>query len=236
MAKMQIFFGGVLQAEHPLEDRTEWKVGRSAECDIVIDNLGVSRHHCTLFQKQREWYVADNHSSNGTFVNGERIGERVLNHQDRVVLGKHTLFFNQFAKGRGEDITGMPSIGDFSDSEAELEDATMMVGRKAQVQFQHRSEKEKAMVLALEGRARITVPMEKNVIVIGKGRHCDLRISGFLVRDEEIHIVKQRSYYKAIQQGGWRQMQVNGEKTRETVLQTGDVLTIAGNRISFGSL
>lgn len=236
MAKMQVFFGGVLQAEHHLEDRKEWKVGRSAECDIVIDNLGVSRHHCTLIHRQREWYVVDNNSSNGTFVNGERIGERLLKHQDRIVLGKHTLFFDQFASAQPDERSDAPDSADFTDPEAEAGDATMVVGRKAQVQYQSRSEKDQAMVLALEGRRRITVPMEKDLFVIGKGRHCDLRIAGWLVRDEEIRIVKQRGYYKAIQQGGWRRMRINDEKTRETVLKVGDILTIAGNRISFGSL
>ena len=54
---------------------------------LAIDADGVSRHHCTLLAANGEAVVED-HSSEGTFVNGERVrGRAALKIGDRVRLG-----------------------------------------------------------------------------------------------------------------------------------------------------
>jgi pSer/pThr/pTyr-binding forkhead associated (FHA) protein len=232
MAKIQVFFGGTLQSECFLDDKASITVGRSSECDIVIDNLAVSRHHCTLKGLNREWVVEDNRSSNGTFVNGEPIAVHLLKHQDRIVVGKHTLLFDEFDSSEAQQPVAAPAAA----AEPVASDSTMFVRKDALAQYKQRSQKEKPMVLVLDGARRLTVPLDKEVTVIGKGRQCDLCIKGWFVRDEQATVVRQRGAYKVVHQGGMRGMRVNGAKTREIFLQAGDVITIAGNKISFGSL
>ena len=57
-------------------------VGREPSCDIHIDNLGISRNHCAFVTKGEAFLVQDLNSSNGTYVNGQKITERFLNDGD----------------------------------------------------------------------------------------------------------------------------------------------------------
>lgn len=48
-------------------------IGRAADCDIRIKNVAVSRYHAGIRKVQKQYYVFDNGSTNGVFVNGSRI-------------------------------------------------------------------------------------------------------------------------------------------------------------------
>jgi pSer/pThr/pTyr-binding forkhead associated (FHA) protein len=64
-----------------LENRGRYIVGRADDCDIQLSEgpflLGVSRHHCVLALDPPSLRVRDLGSRNGTFVNGESIGQRM---------------------------------------------------------------------------------------------------------------------------------------------------------------
>lgn len=63
-------------------------LGRSPRCDVVIDNTEVSRTHCRLEVTAAGVTVEDLRSSNGTYVNGERVrAAHVLVSGDRLLLG-----------------------------------------------------------------------------------------------------------------------------------------------------
>lgn len=234
MAKIQVFFGGSLQSELPVENREEYSVGRAADCDIVIDNLAVSRRHCVFKSLHGQWMIEDNQSANGTFVNGHRVSVQSLKHQDRIVVGKHTLMFDDY--GSGHTHQGIPADTDKPGETADEGDATCFVRRDTVAQYVQRSEKDEPMVLVLEGVRRKVVQLDRELTVIGCGNRCDLRIEGWFVKNEQITVLKQPYGFKVVHEGGWRALRVNGVKVKEAILQAGDVLTIAGQRISFGSL
>src|SRR5689334_4805107 len=50
-------------------------VGRREPADIVLPDSEVSRAHCRLVVRDEELWVRDLGSTNGTFVNGERVVE-----------------------------------------------------------------------------------------------------------------------------------------------------------------
>ncbi len=64
------------------------RIGRSKDNDITIDDASVSRHHATIIQTADGIVISDSGSSNGTFINGNRINqESVLKKNDIVKLG-----------------------------------------------------------------------------------------------------------------------------------------------------
>lgn len=70
-----------------------WVIGSSPNCDIVVTKPNVSRRHCRLILQGRRFYLEDLDSTNGTFVNGVQISDRVEVHQrDEIVLGSNVLF------------------------------------------------------------------------------------------------------------------------------------------------
>ncbi len=67
--------------------------GREAGCDIVVPNKDVSRRHAEIFVSPQGYVLVDS-STNGTFVNGERIdGQRVLARADVLRVGDHEFRF-----------------------------------------------------------------------------------------------------------------------------------------------
>ncbi|MEO5987470.1 MAG: FHA domain-containing protein [Candidatus Eisenbacteria bacterium] len=63
------------------------RLGRSPECDIVLEDPGISREHAELVRTGEGWEVRDLGSRNGTFVNDEQVDRRRLSPGDVVRLG-----------------------------------------------------------------------------------------------------------------------------------------------------
>ena len=59
--------GRVIPIDRPLV------IGRRAECDVILRDDAVSGHHARISWDTDSWQVEDLTSTNGTFVNGERV-------------------------------------------------------------------------------------------------------------------------------------------------------------------
>jgi pSer/pThr/pTyr-binding forkhead associated (FHA) protein len=72
--------GGLSGKGFTLDQRGRYVIGRGDDCDIQLtagsNLLGISRHHCVLAYDPPSIRVRDLGSRNGTFVNGESIGQR----------------------------------------------------------------------------------------------------------------------------------------------------------------
>ena len=67
-------------------------LGRGEQSEIRLDDDGVSRKHAEIVRlDDGALQLRDLGSTNGTFINGERVAERVLQDDDRVALGTTTL-------------------------------------------------------------------------------------------------------------------------------------------------
>ncbi|MFN0186913.1 MAG: diguanylate cyclase domain-containing protein [Aquabacterium sp.] len=76
-------------------NRPRLTLGRSAECDIRIDSVGISRRHAQLLQGSTGIALCDLNSSNGTYVNERRLqGPEVLREGDVLRLGESMLRFH----------------------------------------------------------------------------------------------------------------------------------------------
>ena len=63
-------------------------IGRAARADFIVDAALVSRVHCQLSAGAAELEVVDLESTNGTFVNGERVARALLKSGDTLGVGK----------------------------------------------------------------------------------------------------------------------------------------------------
>jgi pSer/pThr/pTyr-binding forkhead associated (FHA) protein len=66
-------------------------IGRSDDCKLRIPVAAVSRHHCELVEDDDELVVRDLKSSNGTFVNKEKVKSRELLPGDLLSVGPAVL-------------------------------------------------------------------------------------------------------------------------------------------------
>jgi len=72
--------------EFTLQDQPQI-IGRSPEADIRIPVSDVSRSHCEVAVRGKKIVIRDLGSSNGTFVNDQRVSEAALKAGDRVRIG-----------------------------------------------------------------------------------------------------------------------------------------------------
>ncbi len=63
-------------------------IGRTAGCELKLSDQSVSRRHLELVRGENGVLLRDLGSGNGTRVNGEKVTERLLQHDDEVSLGK----------------------------------------------------------------------------------------------------------------------------------------------------
>lgn len=69
-------------------------IGRSRDCEIVLEDSGVSRHHASVRPAGDGWTVEDLGSTNGVLVNGQPIGgAQSLAPGDRIELGSTEILF-----------------------------------------------------------------------------------------------------------------------------------------------
>lgn len=63
-------------------------VGRHPESDIFLNDVTVSRHHCRFVTNGETLAVEDSGSTNGTYVNDERVDSADLKAGDEVLVGR----------------------------------------------------------------------------------------------------------------------------------------------------
>src|SRR5437588_6875482 len=68
-------------------DHTPFTVGRKVDKDLVVPDPRVSRDHALILSEDGEFYVVDQGSKHGTFVNGERVQRQKLQRNDRLEFG-----------------------------------------------------------------------------------------------------------------------------------------------------
>jgi hypothetical protein len=68
-------------------------IGRSPDCGIFLDDVTVSRKHAVVVQRDSGFFIEDQGSLNGTFVNRRRVESAQLDDGDEVQVGKYRMTF-----------------------------------------------------------------------------------------------------------------------------------------------
>ena len=68
-------------------------VGRAGDNDIVLQDTTVSGRHARIERQGDQAVIVDLNSSNGTFVNGQRITQTLLNGGETILMGDTHLRF-----------------------------------------------------------------------------------------------------------------------------------------------
>jgi len=90
-ARVVIISGDDAGATYPIKDAITF--GRAESNTVVLRDAKASRQHAKIVQRDEEYVLIDLNSSNGTFVNNERIEEYVLTNNDEFEIGNTVLQF-----------------------------------------------------------------------------------------------------------------------------------------------
>ncbi|SEJ56623.1 FhaA domain-containing protein [Demequina mangrovi] len=78
-------------------------IGRGTEADIVVDDTGVSRRHVRLEVTDHGTILTDLGSTNGTFVEDQRVGEATLLDGNAITIGRTSIMYWDAVAGN-EDV------------------------------------------------------------------------------------------------------------------------------------
>jgi|TARA_B100002003_G_C14032543_1_gene497691 pSer/pThr/pTyr-binding forkhead associated (FHA) protein len=181
------------------------KIGRDEDNDIVIDNAAVSRHHAKIKRAGDGYVVEDLGSTNGTFVNENRITQQEkLQDGDIVIVGKHSILLESEFKVEtqaGADFGG-----------------TMILDTKQQHELLNKQrkatvtpvEEKQAKLIVVQSGERKEYKITKDVTVIGKSHTSDVVLNGLLIPQMVATIKKEGKSFYISGYGGWIQVNVNG--------------------------
>jgi pSer/pThr/pTyr-binding forkhead associated (FHA) protein len=96
-------------------ESTSILIGRDADCDIRLDNVGVSRHHACVDQQGPGYLLRDLGSSNGTLVGDKRVSAWPINDGDHVRIAKFDLEFRispESTTARGSSGSQAPALAE----------------------------------------------------------------------------------------------------------------------------
>jgi len=205
-------------------------IGRTPECDITIDNPAISRKHAAIEYKEEGYLLTDLGSSNGTFLNGEKItAPTILKPGDVVGLAKFELLFQDTPQSEVQKMVGgLESMESTMMVDAEkMAKAFQAVGGAAPAASGPRK------LVVLKGEANIKeLPVERDVVTIGKADTCDLIIKGFFLDKVEATLTQREGRYYLIPIGG--SVKFNNEKlAKEQALKVGDTFTVGKTIVAF---
>ncbi|MBI2962991.1 MAG: Flp pilus assembly complex ATPase component TadA [Deltaproteobacteria bacterium] len=87
--------------------KDEVSIGRVAGNDLVLANTTVSSHHARIYRSNGSWMVADQESTNGTFLNGERVGGPAsLSDGDEIAVGEFRIRVDLGQEARAPEPAG----------------------------------------------------------------------------------------------------------------------------------
>ncbi len=87
VAAVLVFDEGAANVRRFEIDKAEISIGRGKACDIVLNDKKSSRKNAVIVRAGNSFTIRDLGSSNGTYVNGERVQERQLAGDDLVQVG-----------------------------------------------------------------------------------------------------------------------------------------------------
>lgn len=124
------FISGKYQGgEFPLEEGQQIVIGRSSDLDMVLVEEMVSRRHARVEMHGGVVTIQDLRSTNGTFVNGEKVQRAVLSEGDRVLIG--TSILKLVALDRR--VTRSPSLAPVNQRRPEPAEAPRMTGNLEEI-------------------------------------------------------------------------------------------------------
>lgn len=224
---LSVEFGGKLVRQYTLGDERKVLVGRSSECDVVIDNLGVSRTHCELFWAGHCWVVQDLHSNNGTVVNGKTIITHNVNDGDEIVISKFKL------------ICKLPQQEDLDfPVEAPVKtpgygESTMPIDQRGRGPAKPET-KVKGFV-TIEGPGRKTIVLQKPIFTIGRAENADVRVEGFFIRLKHAFIVRDEVGFLLLDGTGKQKTYLNEAMIDCERLRDSDLIRVGKTILKFQS-
>jgi pSer/pThr/pTyr-binding forkhead associated (FHA) protein len=228
--KLTLTLSGRTLERYEFEAPERLRIGRSEDCEVTIDNLGVSRYHSEILKREGFYVLRDLRSNNGTYVNGRRVDSHNLNTGDEISIGKFTLAFSSDGAGAPEEAPASEKGDD------DFGGMTMQMDQSALAQLQREKSSRVRGYLVLEDQkgGKKNVFLEKSVFTFGKTENSDIQLSGWFCPRKIAIIFRDESGFRLLNvTPKGTDVAVNGKDVDDVRLGDNDEITIRGKKMHF---
>ncbi len=186
MAMVLIFRSGSEQGRREQFEKEIIRLGRKPDNDLVVSDNVVSSYHAEIRCKGSQCAIVDLQSTNGTFVNGDRIEKAHLHDRDKIEVGENgpVIEFRTSEEGSSREIPSLvPLSGSWEQGEGpiELTTGTKTLGRGAKNDI-------------VVGRNQGSIVSSRHAELRFDGRHCEIEdlnsTNGTCVNGAQIRVAR----------------------------------------------
>ncbi len=230
MIVLALQLNGKVIREYRFQEGKTVRIGRRSDNEVVIDNLAVSGRHAQIEMKGEAIVLEDNESTNGIYVNEDKVSSAQLQNGDVIKIGKHTLNFSIEEEQRQEAFHEGMDRTVVMDSDMFKE----MIAKKASGGSSAKTGPpgETHGVLSVLAGGKGQIVLSKKLVKIGKDATSDIVVSGLLVSKTAATISKRSNGYYLSYVGGIAKPKINGKSVKKTVrLNETDIIQLGTVRM-----
>jgi pSer/pThr/pTyr-binding forkhead associated (FHA) protein len=183
-------------------------IGRSPNCQIYIDDNQASRQHCRVFAKEKGYWLEDNDSHNGTYVNGRRVESQILKSGDKIRVGNTTFVFVMDGDEAGKSVDA---------EEVNLNDFL----------------KQPILTIQKKNKTLQTVLLQPGHYTLGRGDNNRICIPDEQISTQHVEIFWENPGWWAKDLQSRNGTYVNGKKIDQVALHFGDTILLGETRCIF---
>lgn len=223
-------------------------IGRLPENDVSIASISISRRHLTIEKDStNNYHIKDLNSLNGTFVNNKRITHTILQHNDKITIGKYSVIFELTEStvpivefSRQKSVTEPPenpeprqTIQSQQSLPSPLQEPSEPSSPEPPNDKDDFQENRTFLPVLIEIDKHIIYKIEKTLMSIGNSEQDDIFIDGFMISDEHVLIEKNEEGIWIYSNKLISRFKVNGKKTNRHKLQHKDKIEIGSNTFRY---
>ncbi len=192
--------------------RSEYTLGRAEDNSVRLTERNISRNHARLVKQGASWFLVDQNSYNGCFVNGARIAEpHPIGPSDLVQIGDYRLELItdqivQDTSGASRPALASNTLPSIPAADSSSTDRLVMV------------------VGPTPGREYV---LSRDPQSIGRGEDCDICINHGSVSRRHAQVTRlEAGRYELVDQGSSNGLRINGVELRRGLLDLRDIVEI----------
>ena len=175
----------------------ELVIGRTASAGLVIKHPEVSQRHAHIVFRGNDFYVEDLGSSNGTFINNQRIqGIQILANGDEISLGPNVnIIFNQ-QKGSAQSLEDILATSTSSTQGPKIEKTMLDIDSNLASTHPSKPAIPPSLLVTVAGQETQKYTLTKNVISLGRSDDNDIVVPSMIVSRHHASLILTPSGYE----------------------------------------
>jgi pSer/pThr/pTyr-binding forkhead associated (FHA) protein len=209
-------------------------IGRDRDNAVVINNLAVSGFHARIDKAGSDYVLTDLQSTNGTFVNDQKVASYKLVHGDNIIIGKHVILFLTSDSDRVE--VGKDAADLLLGKTVVLDTAKQrnLLSKQDLISQAPKAPEKIGVLSPIDGSGLGDFTLTNRLTKIGKAAASEIKLPGLFMAPTAATVSRRPSGYVISFTGGMSKLKVNGKVIKGSVqLNDFDTVELGSYKFQF---